>query len=261
MAAWDRSSFSTRSCMYLPAEDAAITSSRCERPRPGRRRRGKSHHLNQLHKHSSSSGSYLRFCVLFSVLLSLSLFPGCAAATPGARRRSASARLAIKEELLFDRSEPPVPPICLIRRQASDNAPSSTSSVPLSTILAPSQTTATTSVASTASTTSLSVESTIASSSPLPQPFDTNLGNNFTNPNCPIFFSRFLANETFQSCLPLSLLLQVRLGQRDITHSRTNSFRHPTPSSPPKSLSSASHKPLTQPALLTSGPATLSWAP
>lgn len=46
-------------------------------------------------------------------------------------------------------------------------------------------------------------------SNSLPRPFDTGLGNNYTNPNCPVFINGFLRNDTFTSCLPLSLLLQV----------------------------------------------------
>ncbi|KAK5341736.1 hypothetical protein LTR98_002530 [Exophiala xenobiotica] len=43
---------------------------------------------------------------------------------------------------------------------------------------------------------------------PLPSPFDTSLGSNFTQSSCPSFFSTFLSNSTFQSCVAVSLLLQ-----------------------------------------------------
>jgi hypothetical protein len=46
----------------------------------------------------------------------------------------------------------------------------------------------------------------------LPQPFDTTLGNNFTSNSCPQFFNRFLSDETFRSCYPFSLLLQTSHG-------------------------------------------------
>ncbi|OJD24403.1 hypothetical protein ACJ73_04241 [Blastomyces percursus] len=46
---------------------------------------------------------------------------------------------------------------------------------------------------------------------PLPRPFDSNLGSNFTNPACEGFFHRFLGNTSFQDCLPVSLLLQSSL--------------------------------------------------
>lgn len=55
---------------------------------------------------------------------------------------------------------------------------------------------------------------------PLPQPFDTSLGNNFTAPSCPTFFNSFLTNDTFNNCLPFSLLLQVCLYHFRITMSR-----------------------------------------
>lgn len=42
----------------------------------------------------------------------------------------------------------------------------------------------------------------------LPVPFDTSLGSNFTDAACPQFFNKFLADPTFMSCLPMSLLLQ-----------------------------------------------------
>ncbi|KAL8692474.1 MAG: hypothetical protein Q9218_002510 [Villophora microphyllina] len=46
------------------------------------------------------------------------------------------------------------------------------------------------------------------SSAALPRPFDTGLGNNYTQPNCPVFINNFLRNDTFTACLPFSLLLQ-----------------------------------------------------
>jgi hypothetical protein len=45
-------------------------------------------------------------------------------------------------------------------------------------------------------------------SSPLPSPFDTSLGSNFTSQACPGFFDDFLRNATFKECHPTSLLLQ-----------------------------------------------------
>lgn len=47
-----------------------------------------------------------------------------------------------------------------------------------------------------------------ASSSPMPSAFDSNLGANFTADSCSEFFEAFLANDEFEACLPLSLLLQ-----------------------------------------------------
>ncbi len=50
--------------------------------------------------------------------------------------------------------------------------------------------------------------STAGPSSPLPSPFDTSLGSNFTSQACPTFFHNFLNNATFKDCHPTSLLLQ-----------------------------------------------------
>lgn len=50
-------------------------------------------------------------------------------------------------------------------------------------------------------------ESTITT---LPKPFDGGFGTNYTQPSCPTFLKAFSTNTTFISCLPFSLLLQVR---------------------------------------------------
>lgn len=134
--------------------------------------------------------------------------------------------------ILLDRRPSPI--VDLYRRQNGDLfgsallSPSTTSSIPASsaagrttfsstasalastdtgspsTIVAPS--TASTSSPVSSPTSIISAPSAGAS---LPQPFDGGLGNNFTQPSCPTFINAFLRNETFNSCLPFSLLLQV----------------------------------------------------
>ncbi|KAK2791829.1 hypothetical protein FQN51_002016 [Onygenales sp. PD_10] len=42
---------------------------------------------------------------------------------------------------------------------------------------------------------------------PLPSPFDSNIGTNFTTRSCPQFFENFLTNATFQDCHAMSMLL------------------------------------------------------
>ncbi|MCJ1300784.1 hypothetical protein MMC08_003583 [Hypocenomyce scalaris] len=139
---------------------------------------------------------------------------------PQFRRGPEFARLARKGEILVDRR--PFPRVDLQRRQGGDpfdfgsSSPSSSSSsfravstystvaTPLpSTILAPSSS----SGSSPASTATL-LTAPAPTDEPLPRPFDTNLGSNFTSSSCPKFFNSFLNNSTFTSCLPLSLLLQ-----------------------------------------------------
>lgn len=50
-------------------------------------------------------------------------------------------------------------------------------------------------------------ESTITT---LPKPFDGGFGTNYTQSSCPTFLKAFSTNTTLLSCLPFSLLLQVR---------------------------------------------------
>lgn len=95
----------------------------------------------------------------------------------------AAAAIPTSEErpsiLLFDPSPPPEPRMRLIKR-AEHSATSSESS-----------------------------SFTTSASTSLPSAFDTALGNNFTTSTCPTFFQNFLSNDTFNECVPLSLLLQV----------------------------------------------------
>ena len=43
----------------------------------------------------------------------------------------------------------------------------------------------------------------------LPRAFDSGFGTNYTQPSCPTFLRSMVNNETFISCVPFSLLLQV----------------------------------------------------
>ena len=150
--------------------------------RSARRRRGllKQYSHNVIKKRSWNSLHSLMFAVLFSVLF-CSHGVNAGYAHP-AHRLGAT-------ELLFDRSEPPVPlrlrasttnSLHIARDHGSDSSPNS------------------------------SIDKKGSSSQiPLPSPFDTSLGNNFTSQSCPVFFQSFLTDPTFNDCLPFSLLLQV----------------------------------------------------
>lgn len=74
----------------------------------------------------------------------------------------------------------------------------------------------------TATATSTSSAAAATSSAPIPRPFDTSLGNNFTQTSCPIFFNSFLQDPTFQSCVPFSLLLQNSKGWFQIATSNAS---------------------------------------
>lgn len=100
--------------------------------------------------------------------------------------------------LLFDRSPPPEP----FMQQFLKRAERSTST----------------------SSSASSSSSSTASSDALPIPFDTALGNNFTTSSCPAFFKSFLSNDTFNECVPLSLLLQV--SRPNSTHKGYNHETH-----------------------------------
>ncbi|KAI1337807.1 hypothetical protein F5Y15DRAFT_144701 [Xylariaceae sp. FL0016] len=68
---------------------------------------------------------------------------------------------------------------------------------------------ATTTIAIDVSTVTADPTSTTTTASPLPSPFDGALSANFSNDDaCPDFINNFLANSTFQSCYPVSILLQ-----------------------------------------------------
>lgn len=82
------------------------------------------------------------------------------------------------------------------------------SSLSTSTESSPSSTSGTSVASEAASTTTATGSSPSVITTPIPRPFDTSLGSNFTAQSCPDFFSSFLNNSTFTSCTPVSLLLQ-----------------------------------------------------
>ncbi|MCJ1306582.1 hypothetical protein MMC25_000225 [Agyrium rufum] len=161
-------------------------------------------------------------------LLALSCTP-IEAAGPRDRlfRKSEFARYELRGEILIDRRPPPQgPPLNLHRRQGdpfaevSSTTESSIGPTPTSTKSSTAKSTASTSISGQTSatipsmtsgpsgSTSMASATAPASTSPLPKPFDTSLGSNFTSTTCEPFFESFLSNTTFESCLPFSLLLQ-----------------------------------------------------
>lgn len=137
------------------------------------------------------------------------------------RRRIASARSVTKgETILFDHSPSPV--AHLERRQVESEKPSESTSLKresFSSTASAAGKSATGTVVTpsdgSASTTSLAGSNPTAvigvppSDSTIPKPFDGGIGTNYTQPSCPTFLRSFLNNDTFTSCVPLSLLLQV----------------------------------------------------
>lgn len=147
-------------------------------------------------------------------------------------RRPRPARHVQVEEILFDHSAPPeIPSAYLRKRQDLFESPPASSTThaegkTTTSLQRPSfDATATplTSVVVTISTRDLSASSTATLSgsdpstsssppvldSPLPTPFDSGFGTNYTQQSCPTFLRSVARNETFTSCLPFSILLQV----------------------------------------------------
>ncbi len=82
--------------------------------------------------------------------------------------------------------------------QGENTSSSSSSSSPTSTVKASSTASSSTTSSTTAATTSA-----------LPTPFDVGFSGNITT-ECASFMNNMLSNSTFKTCLPFSLLLQVR---------------------------------------------------
>lgn len=158
---------------------------------------------------------------LWTLLFVAVLF--CSGAVAQERVHPALQKAAIKE-LLFDRSPAPDSPHrrALIERATTTAAPSTISATATLIETTYSETVSGTAAVSSvvASASSAAATSTGIATAPgtgkgtLPQPFDTSLGNNFTSSACPAYFTKFLADSTFQTCYPFSLLLQVSVVSR-----------------------------------------------
>ena len=168
------------------------------KPRPGRRR------------HSDYQLSFSPALTFLLTLLILSLL--CVPTEAASRQRPGTWQVRGKvieriEDLSFDLD--PKAELRLHRRQTASTKPEA------STIPAPTSNNgaSNTDVTPTTSVPATSILSAAPSNtnSPLPKPFDGGIGTNFTQPSCPTFLNAMISNETFTSCLPFSLLLQVTL--------------------------------------------------
>ena len=173
------------------------TDALCYKLTPRRSRRRKLS-LDCLSQRQSANRSWSQAQkLIYSLLCGLLLF--CQSAQASLHGSSIFDR-----ELVYDRRPVPKPRMGLHARQddssSSPAATATTSTSGLSSIDAPSST-------SSISESQIQTASSVPTS--LPQPFDSSIGNNFTEPSCPQFFNDFLSNDTFQECLPFSLLLQV----------------------------------------------------
>lgn len=149
-----------------------------ERPRPGRRR---------LSMHHLPLSLYQMFLFMITVL-SVLCIPVEATGHPNAQSRAAPG-IFWDNRILFDHNPVPLP--YLHRRDDS----------------ASTDTTSTTTSSRTSSTSSSASSTTLTS---LPRAFDGGFGTNYSQPSCPTFLRAMVNNETFNSCVPFSLLLGVR---------------------------------------------------
>ena len=162
------------------------------RPRPGRRR-------------SARCRQPFHFSCTLTLMLLVLLSCSCSfihAASVGTRTsRSQQARgRFVSKDIIFDDRPAPQP---AIHRRAE-----------ASSIAAPVQSSTNNGDPASSDTSSGSSPSAILSAptnsvATLPKPFDGGLGTNYTQPSCPTFLKSMISNDTFTSCLPFSLLLQV----------------------------------------------------
>lgn len=113
-------------------------------------------------------------------------------------------------ELVYDRRPAPKPRMGIYARQDDSSSSSATTATGSSGIPAPSST----------SSASETIQTAAPISTTLPRPFDSSIGNNFTQQSCPQFFNNFLSNATFQECLPFSMLLQVSTAYQNALSAR-----------------------------------------
>jgi hypothetical protein len=163
------------------------------------------------HRHTNSSWSQAQ-SLMFAFLCGLLFF--CQSVQANVHGSSIFDR-----ELVYDRRPMPKPRMGIYARQDDSSSSSATTTTGSSGILAPSST----------SSVSESIQVATPVSTSLPRPFDTSIGNNFTESSCPQFFNNFLSNSTFQECLPFSMLLQVSINPKGNHHFQTaglNLTRH-----------------------------------
>lgn len=167
----------------------APSSALCHRPRPQpARRRRHSTAQNKGRRRSKTpwmSGSNWVVLLLFSILI-------CCQQAEAGKLHGGSRRFARKTDLIFDRRAAPEPRMRLKARKEHHQIHNHADQ-------------------KSGNDTALRTDPHASQQFSLPHPFDTSLGNNFTSPSCPAFFNSFLNSDSFNNCLPFSLLLQVRI--------------------------------------------------
>lgn len=174
--------------------------------------------------------------IICAILLFSSLASAVDATNPGGwhgQRWRHDRAIGQHEEILLDRSPPPVPAHVNLSRRKDDASDSDQSSLSSSlerpsfastaaavdqtetakpSLVGPSDESPSTTEGSNPPPTS--APSIPPETGPLPKPFDGGFGTNYTQQSCPTFLRSMISNDTFSSCLPLSLLLLVRYANR-----------------------------------------------
>lgn len=188
----------------------------CDHETSGPRRRRKGKPSQRTTNDFARTDINIQFSLLTLLLVVVLFFTGVSAQ----ERVHPALHKHVREELLFDRSPAPDSPHrrALIGRAAASSTAAASISATVTLVETTSSETASGTAAvssavasaSSAAATSTGIATAPGSSkSALPQPFDTSLGANFTSTACPAYFTKFLADSTFQSCYPFSLLIQV----------------------------------------------------
>ena len=195
------------SCTTSPRKSLFTLPSINTRPRPGRRR-----HIMGL-----PSLSFIFYALFF-----LSMF--CPTASGLKHPRLELRRLVLRSQgdaILMERSPWPTPVLgarqfdfeSSTTKKSSKTQQAETTSNAAAAATTTAQGAAMTSTSgddSTASSTGID-SAPMPSDSPLPKAFDGGLGTNYTEPSCPKFLMDMVNNDTFSSCVPVSVLLQVHV--------------------------------------------------
>ncbi len=164
-------------CQREELQRATTMKTSHERPRPGRRRISM-HHLPL---------SLTPVLLFMTMILSILCMPTEAAEHAGSQSRAVKGQF-VDGRIMFDHNAVPQP--VLHRREDTVNTDAASATT-----------------AAEAPATSSSDSSTTTTS--LPRAFDGGFGTNYTQPSCPTFLRSMVDNDTFISCVPFSLLLQV----------------------------------------------------
>ena len=217
---YSASSYIPYQCFQIRRQQDFSATRQNQRPRPGRRRQ------------DTTTTTWAQ-CWIVALLTLLALSSQAEASGHGFGRRSSYGRFVEAGEIHLDRSPPPR--IDLLRRAGggdlfetkSNGATAATAIVAMSTSMTiPDFSAPATAVASTvtglgsivapggdatssASPSQTSIVSEGGGETSLPKAFDGGLGSNYTEASCPLFLNSFLNNDTFNGCMPFSLLLQV----------------------------------------------------